>query len=85
MEDALEFETDDRGRISIARFGEVVKGRKWLGTMEDDGTVILRPATLLSDDQLRFLHNPGALAAVDSAFQGAGVPMKRDRSQNRGA
>lgn len=78
----LEFETDDRGRLSIARFGAAVKGRRWLGTMEDDGTVVLRPATLVPDSQLRFMRTPEAQAAVDRAFQGPGKPMKRDRRRN---
>lgn len=83
MDEVLEFETDERGRVSIARLGEAVKGRKWLGTIEDDGTVVLRPATLVPDDQLRFMRNPESQAAVDHAFQGSGEPMKRDRSRKR--
>lgn len=82
IDEALEFETDDRGRLSITRLGAAVKGRRWLGTMEDDGTVVLRPATLVPDDQLRFMRTPEAQAAVDSAFRGAGEPMERDRSRN---
>lgn len=82
MNEMLEFETDDRGRLSIARLGAAVKGRRWLGTMEDDGTVVLRPATLVADDQLRFMRTPEAQAAVDRAFQETGNPMKRDRRRN---
>ena len=85
MNEMLEFETDDRGRLSIARLGAAVKGRRWLGTMEDDGTVVLRPATLVPDDQLRFMRTPEAQAAMNSVFQGSGKPMKRDRSRKRRA
>ena len=81
MDEMLEFETDARGRLSIARLGAAVKGRRWLGTMEDDGTVVLRPATLVPDSQLRFMRNPEAQAAVDRAFHGTGNPMKRDRNR----
>lgn len=51
---------DSRGRINLARF--TGPGCNYLGHKEDDGTIILRPAVVMTAREFRALAAPAAAA-----------------------
>ncbi len=50
-------ETDDRGRVSLARLGAEPRSR-YLARTDPDGTVTLSPAVVISELEHRLLSNP---------------------------
>lgn len=68
-------ELDGRRRTSLGRIGRA-QDRRYLVTELPDGTVILRPAVVLSEAELKLLSDPDRLARVDAALAapGAAVP-----------
>jgi hypothetical protein len=55
-------ETDSRGRASLGR-----PGRRYLMHEESDGTLILEPATVLTELERRFLANAALQAQIEYA------------------
>lgn len=70
-------ELDERRRTSLGKVGRP-EDRRYLVTELPDGTVILRPAVVLSEAELRLLSDPERLARVDAALAdpAAAVPWK---------
>jgi len=60
-------ELDERRRTSLGKIGRA-QDRRYLVTELPDGTVILRPAVVLSQAELRLLSDPDRLAQVDAAL-----------------
>jgi len=60
-------ELDERRRTSLGKIGRQ-QDRRYLVTELPDGTVILRPAVVLSEAELRLLSDPDRLARVDAAL-----------------
>jgi hypothetical protein len=54
---------DERRRTSLARVGRKDDDR-YLVEELDDGTIILKPAVLMSRTEVNLLHNPSFKAAV---------------------
>lgn len=61
-------ETDGRGRTSLSKFAESAKNARFLGRQEEDGTIILEPAVLVTAAQDRLRRNPEALERVEKAL-----------------
>lgn len=56
-------ELDERRRASLGRIGNP-EHRRYLVTEEPDGTIILRPAVVMSELEARFLANPELVARI---------------------
>lgn len=54
-------ETDGRGRANLSKLS---KNGKFLARQEEDGTIILEPARVVTAAQERLMRNPHALAAI---------------------
>ena len=57
-------ELDARRRASLGRVGRPEHTR-YLVSEEDDGTLILTPATVVSDLEARFLQDPAVLMRIE--------------------
>jgi hypothetical protein len=58
-------EIDDRGRVSLGRYKP--KAGRYLLEVEPNGTLVLIPAKVVSEDQVRLWSNPQLLAELDEA------------------
>jgi hypothetical protein len=56
-------ELDERRRASLGRIGRP-EHRRYLVTEEPDGTIVLRPAVVMTELEARFLANPELVARV---------------------
>jgi hypothetical protein len=66
-------ETDARGRTNLSKFS---KNDKFLASREDDGTIILQPARIVSAAEDRLRRNPETLKrlqAVEAELDSAEV------------
>jgi len=57
-------ELDARRRASFGRVGRPEHTR-YLVSEEDDGTLVLTPATIVSDLEARFLQDPAVLTRIE--------------------
>lgn len=57
-------ETDDRGRVSLARLGAEPRSR-YLARTDPDGTVTLSPAVVISELEHRLLSNPALVEQIE--------------------
>ena len=79
-------EVDDRRRIALGKIGRP-QDTRYLATAHPDGTIVLRPAVVMTEAQLRYLANPDVIAQVEegvrqyesdpSSFIRRGIPPKR--------
>jgi len=63
MSDVL-IETDSRGRTNLSKFS---KNDRFLGRVEEDGTIILEPAVIVTAAQDRLRRNPETMQMLDEA------------------
>lgn len=56
-------ELDNRRRVPLAKLARGEDAR-YLADVHADGTIVLRPAHVMTDIQLRFLANPEVMAQV---------------------
>lgn len=66
-------ETDARGRTNLSKFS---KGDRFLARVEDDGTIILEPARIVSAAEDRLRRNPRTLdrlMALEAELESAEV------------
>jgi len=61
-------ETDTRSRVSLKRLG-VPEHRQYLAHVEDDGTIVLIPAVVMSEAEARFRNNPDLVARIEDNRQ----------------
>lgn len=59
-------ELDGRRRASLGRVGRPEHTR-YLVSEQEDGTLVLTPAAVVSDLEARFLHDPSLLARIEDA------------------
>lgn len=64
MSDGTLIELDTRRRVSLGRVGRPEHTR-YLVSEEDDGTLVLIPAAVVSDLEARFLQDPDLLARIE--------------------
>lgn len=64
MSEPVLVDVDPRGRVSLGRL-HAAPGR-YLGEVEPDGTVVLRPATVITATQSALLANPALMHDIDA-------------------
>jgi hypothetical protein len=59
-------EVDTRKRVSL---GAVARepGTQYMAEVDDDGVITLTPAVIMSEIEVRMLHRPDILTALDKA------------------
>lgn len=72
---------DERGRVSLGRLHPAPG--PYLGVVEDDGTVVLRPAAVMTVSQARLLANPGLMAEIDAFAASPESGARRGRPGRR--
>jgi hypothetical protein len=60
-------EVDSRGRISLGKLGRP-DTQRYLARVEDDGTIVLQPAVVISAFEARVLADPALVARVQAAL-----------------
>ena len=59
-------ELDSRGRGSFAQIlGKESPGRRFLVRVEEDGTLVLTPAVVISELEAKFLRNPDIMNQIE--------------------
>ena len=76
-------EVDERGRTSLGRL-HPAPGR-YVGEVQSDGTVVLRPATVMSRAQAKLLSRPDVMAAIDDLADDPASGVRRGRPRRRSA
>ena len=64
MSEPVLIDMDERGRVSLGRL-HLAPG-PYLGVMEPDGTVVLRPAAVMIRSQASLLASPELMAQIDA-------------------
>ena len=72
-------ELDERRRASFGRIGRS-EHRRYLVDEEPDGTIILRPAVVMTEDEARFLAHPELVARVEANRADPSGMVRRRRS-----
>ncbi|OBI77121.1 hypothetical protein A5664_02550 [Mycolicibacterium fortuitum] len=57
-------ETDSRGRTNLSKFS---KNDRFLARQEDDGTIVLEPARIVSAAEDRLRRNPRTMQVMEEA------------------
>jgi hypothetical protein len=76
MDELLEL--DERRRASLGKIGKP-EHRRYLVTEEPDGTIILTPAAVVSEHELRLLRNPEVMARIEASRRDPSRLVKRPR------
>lgn len=79
MTDIL-IELDDRRRASLGRVG---RHEKYLAHEEDDGTIILRPAVVMTETEAALLANPELVARIQHSLDHPETRVRRDRPKRK--
>jgi hypothetical protein len=72
-------ELDDRRRASLGRIGRP-EHKRYLVEEQDNGTLILTPAVVLTETEYELLRNPALVASLQEAISD---PSKRSRRGGR--
>jgi hypothetical protein len=75
------FLVDERGRVSLGRLRPAPG--PYLGVVEPDGTVVLRPAAVMTRSQARLLASPELMAQIDAFAADPGRGTRRGRPRRR--
>lgn len=74
---------DSRNRIAL---GSLLKADQYLARAGQDGTIVLEPAVVMSEAELRFLSTPHIVEAVDHSLahpeESVARPQRRGRKSN---
>jgi hypothetical protein len=81
MSEPVLIDRDERGRVSLGRLHPAPG--PYLGVVEDDGTVVLRPAAVMTVSQARLLANPGLMAEIDAFAASPESGARRGRPGRR--
>lgn len=60
-------EVDSRGRISLGRLASS-ESQRYLAHVEDDGTIVLQPAVVISAFEARLLSDPALVARIQAGL-----------------
>lgn len=74
-------DVDERGRVSLGRLHP--SPGPYLGVVEADGTVVLRPAAVMTVSQARLLASPDLMAGIDAFAAAPGGGTLRGRPRRR--
>ena len=76
--EAVLVELDQRRRASLGKIGH--EGHKrYLASVEPDGTIILRPAVVITELEASFLSNPDLVQSISRQRKDPGAYVKRPR------
>ena len=81
MSEPVLIDMDERGRVSLGRLHPAPG--PYLGVVEPDGTVVLRPATVMTKSQARLLANPELMAQIDAFAADPGRGRRQGRPRRR--
>ena len=81
MSEPVLIDVDDRGRVSLGRLRPAPG--PYLGVVEPDGTVVLRPAAVMTASQARLLARPDVMAEIDAFAADPGRGVRRGRPRRR--
>lgn len=76
--EAVLIELDQRRRASLGKIGHEGH-RRYLATIEPDGTIILRPAVVMTELEASFLSNPGLVDSIRQQRKDPGAYVKRPK------
>jgi len=74
-------DVDERGRVSLGRLRPAPG--PYLGVVEPDGTVVLRPAAVMTVSQARLLAKPELMEDIDAFAADPGRGSRRGRPRRR--
>jgi hypothetical protein len=66
MSASVLIELDDRRRVSLGKLGHHAR---YLASEQEDGTIILEPAVVLTEAEARFLTNSELVATIEENRQ----------------
>jgi hypothetical protein len=70
-------ELDERRRTSLGKIG---RHRRYLATVEEDGTIVLAPAVVMSEAEAKLLQRPDILDRIE-ANRANGLKGRTDRPE----
>ena len=76
--EAVLVELDRRRRVSLGRIGHEGHSR-YLASVESDGTIVLRPAVVMTELEASFLSNPELVASIRQQRKDPSAYVKRPR------
>jgi hypothetical protein len=68
-------DVDSRGRTNLSKFS---KGARFLGRQEEDGTIILEPARIVTAAEDRLRRNPHTVEKLEKAHANIDNAVKLD-------
>ena len=71
-------EVDQRRRVSLGKIGHTNHSR-YLATVEPDGTIIFRPAVVMTEIEARFLQNKDLVNKIRTQRQNPAAYVPRPR------
>lgn len=74
-------EVDERGRTSLGRLHP--QAGRYLAEVQSDGTLVLRPAEVMSKAQARLLGRPDIVTAIDELAADPSLGVRRGRPRRR--
>jgi hypothetical protein len=81
MSEPVLIDIDERGRVSLGRLHPTPG--PYLGVVEADGTVVLRPAAVMTVGQARLLSRPDLMAEIDAFAGSPESGVRRGRPRRR--
>jgi len=81
MSEPVLIDVDERGRVSLGRLHP--EPGPYLGVVEPDGTVVLRPAAVMTAAQARLLADSELMADIDAFAANPGRGVRRGRPLRR--
>lgn len=76
--EAVMVELDQRRRLSLGKIGHAGHNR-YLASVEPDGTIILRPAVVMTELEASFLSNGKLVESIRRQRKDPGAYVKRPR------
>jgi hypothetical protein len=73
-------EVDDRRRVALGKIGRP-QDTRYLVTAHADGTIVLRPAIVMTEAQLRYVGSPDVVGQVEEGmrrYEGEPQPFVRN-------
>lgn len=72
-------DVDDRRRVTLGKLGR--GHRRYLASEEPDGTITLRPATVITEAEARFLANRDVVERIEANRADPSRLVTRDRAR----
>ncbi len=76
-------ELDERRRLSLGKVGKP-EHRRYLAHEEPDGTIVLVPAVVMSESQVRLLTNSELVEQIEQTVADPSTRVRRGRPARKG-